>query len=158
MTTQKPRSTEGKASQVVDAHVHLGQSIYGECLDLDTLLPPIESRLRAAMIEAVGDDAADRFAAGLPAWDHTPGYLNIPAMLWLRSIALAYDLHEYAKKRYNMLGRGGHWLPGRNAAHIDDFDLEKRLASSPFRDKIPDWLRQTHEMLYQAPEKRLSQT
>ncbi len=35
----------------------------------DELLAPILERLRAAMVEAVGEDVADRFVEGLPAWD-----------------------------------------------------------------------------------------
>jgi len=60
--------------------------------------------------------------------------------------------------RYNLLGNGGHWFPGLNAAHVDEFDLDKPLAASLFRDKIPQWLRETHALLYDAPKQRLSQS
>ena len=122
------------------------------------ILPPIESRLRAAMIDAVGEDLADRFAEGLPAWHHTPGYVNLPAILWLRNLAVAYDLREYAQKRYNLLVHGGHWFAGMNAGHVDELDLGKAIAKSPLKDEIVDLLRDAHRMLYKGPEKRLSES
>ncbi len=122
------------------------------------LLPPIEKQLRQALIDAVGVELADRYAEGLPAWQTSPGYMNIPIMLWLRNLVLAYDMLEYGKMRYNLLGNGGHWFPGLNAAHVDELDLAKALAGSPFNDKIPQWLREIHALLYDAPKQRLSES
>ncbi len=122
------------------------------------LLPPIEARLEGAMRDALGAHAAKRYAEGLPPWHRTPGYVNMPGVLWMRAIALVYGLTEYARKRYNLLGGGiGHWLPGMNAGAVDRLDLTKALAHSPFKDRVPDWLREAHAMLHRAPEKRLSE-
>jgi len=120
------------------------------------VLPPIVARLRQALVEAVGADLADRFAEGLPDWENSPGYMNIPAILWLRNLALAYDMQEYARMRYNLLGNGGHWFPGLNALRFAELDLTKAVADSPFAEQIPNWLRETHEMLGGESMKRLS--
>jgi predicted aldo/keto reductase-like oxidoreductase len=122
----------------------------------DDLLPPIVARLRKTMVEAVGADLADHFAEGLPDWENSPGYMNIPIMLWLRNLALAYNMHEYGRMRYNLLGNGGHWFPGLNAARIAELDLTKAVAESPFAEQIPDWLRETHMLLGGEEKKRLS--
>ena len=124
----------------------------------DELLPPIQSRLREAMVEAVGEELADRFAEGLPPWQNSPGHMNIPVILWLRNLVLAHDMLEYGKMRYNLLGNGGHWFPGLNAAHVAELNLEKALAGSPFKDKIPQWLQEMHTLLYDSPKQRLSQS
>ncbi|MEM1304497.1 MAG: aldo/keto reductase, partial [Planctomycetota bacterium] len=126
------------------------------------LLPPILERLRGAMVDAVGEDVADRFAEGVRVWDDdSPGYMNVPVILWLRSLALAYDMTEYGKMRYNLLGNGGHWFPGlgaRDLDRLDDEQLATAFKNSPFADQIVGWLRETHDLLGDAEVKRLSQS
>ena len=123
-----------------------------------SLLPPIQERLQQALFDAVGEDVARRFAQGLPPWHSSPGYMDMARMLWLRNLWLAYDMLDYGKMRYNLLGNGGHWFAGLNAAHVDELGLEQALANSPFKEQIPDWLRETHLNLYEAPQKRLSES
>jgi len=124
----------------------------------DQILPPILDRLRDALHAAVGEDYANRYAEGLPNWEDTPGHINLPAILWLRNLMLAYHMTDYSKMRYNLLGNGGHWFPGLNAAHIDPAALRKALKDSPFAEQIPTWLSETHAQLYEAPKQRLSQS
>jgi len=122
------------------------------------LVPPIEKRLRAAMVEAVGADLAYRYAEGLPHWEDTRGLVSIATILWLRNLALGWGLTEYAKMRYNLLGNGGNWFPGLHAGYLKDFDISESIADSPFADQIPGWLAEAHELLYGGPDKRLSET
>ncbi|MGI9427176.1 MAG: aldo/keto reductase [Bythopirellula sp.] len=125
---------------------------------LDEVLPPILERLRAALVKAVGADVVDRFSEGLPPWSKTPGYVNIGVMLWLRNLLLAFDMQDYAKMRYNLLGNGSHWFPGMHAANLDQLDLTAALKKSPFAEQIPQWLGELHHRLYDAPVKRESQS
>ena len=84
--------------------------------------------------------------------------MNIITMLWLRNLVLAYDMLDYGKMRYNLLGNGGHWFPGLNAAHVAELNLPPALAASPLKEQIPLWLREIHELLHNAPKVRLSQS
>jgi predicted aldo/keto reductase-like oxidoreductase len=124
----------------------------------DELLPPILERLRTAMVDAVGENVADHYADGLPDWWDAPGYTSIRTILWLRNLAMAYDMTDYAKMRYNLLGNGGHWFGGLNAAHADELDFTTALKDSPFAEQIPGWLRESHAQLFEAPKKRLSES
>ena len=125
---------------------------------LDELLPPILDQLRSAMIAALGEQQADQFTTGLPGWEDAPGYMNLPVMLWLRNLVKAFDMLDYAKMRYNLLGNGSHWFPGLNAARLEELDLAAALKKSPFAEQIPGWLKEAHELLYEAPAKRESES
>ena len=123
----------------------------------ETLLPILE-RLEKEAIACLGEDWVKTWEIGLPTPDETPGNINIRVILLMRNLALAYDMVEYSKNRYNLLGRGGHWLPGANAKTVNTLDLHQCLANSPHADKIPQLLAQTHQLLGGEEVKRLSQS
>jgi len=121
------------------------------------LSAPIVARLERAMLEAVGEDWARTWQVGLPEWQETPGGINIPWILRLRNLVLAYDMLEFGKMRYNLLGSGGNWFPGNQAANLDKIDLSKCLKRSPHADKIPAALAEAHALLKGEAVKRLQQ-
>jgi predicted aldo/keto reductase-like oxidoreductase len=121
-----------------------------------TRLPPILARLEAAATEALGQDWLRTWQQGLPRPEDTPGHINIPTILWLRNLMEAFDMHEYAQARYNLLGNGGHWFPGQPAQDVDQYDLSAALARSPHRDRIPALLADTHTRLQGKAVQRLS--
>ncbi|MBW4467570.1 MAG: aldo/keto reductase [Pegethrix bostrychoides GSE-TBD4-15B] len=130
-----------------------------ELLDhAEELLPPIQHRLEQAAIERLGADWMRSWHLGLPDPEQTPGRINIPVILWLRNLALAYDMLEYGKMRYNLLGNGGHWFPGTRAEQIDQLDFSAALAQSPHAAKIPQLLKETHQLLGGEAVQRLSQS
>lgn len=123
----------------------------------DEILPAILTRLEQAAIAALGEDWVKTWHIGLPKYDETPGNVNIPVILWLRNLAIAYDMTEYAKMRYNLLGSGGHWFPGNKAEQVNKLDLQQSLIHSPHADKIPALLEHAHQLLASQAVKRLSQ-
>ncbi|WP_204106297.1 MULTISPECIES: aldo/keto reductase [Spirulina sp. CCY15215] len=123
----------------------------------DEILPPIIERLEREAIARLGKDWYLTWREGLPKPEETPGNINIPTVLWLRNLAIAYDLIEYGKMRYNLLGNGGHWFAGKKAQNIPQFDFTACLQNSPHRDKIPEFLAECDRLLGGEEIKRLSQ-
>ncbi len=122
----------------------------------DEILPPILERLEKEAIAVLGKDWLDNWRVGLPSYEDTPGNVNVQVILWLRNLALAYDMIEYGQARYNLLNNGGHWFPGAKANNIAKFDLHSCLSTSPYQEKIPQLLAETDSILGGAPVKRLS--
>lgn len=121
------------------------------------ILSPILERLEQTAIAHLGKDWVQSWHVGLPSPQETPGDLNIPAILWLRNLAIAYDMIDYAKTRYNMLGNASHWFPGNQAEQVNQLDLRQCLAQSPHADKIPHILAEAHQLLGGQTVQRLSQ-
>ncbi len=122
------------------------------------LLPPIIHRLENEAKEVLGEEWLNTWQTGLPHHEKTPGNINIPMILWLRNLALVYDLVEYGKMRYNLLGNGGHWFPGQKADKLADFDLTNCLVNSPYKEIIPQLLAEAESLLGGEEVKRLSQS
>ena len=121
------------------------------------ILPTILNRLQESAIAVLGDDWYHHWQTGLPSYQETPNQINIPVILWLRNLLLAYDMKEYAQVRYNLLGRGGHWFAGEQAEGVKELDLSSCLKNSPYREIIPQLLEDTHRQLAGKATKRLSQ-
>jgi predicted aldo/keto reductase-like oxidoreductase len=118
---------------------------------------PIEQRLRAEMTSVLGAEWMNHWWRDLPEWTETPNELNIAEILRLWTLAKSLDLVEFGKMRYNLLGNGGHWFPGTNAAKFDAAQITRMLDGHPFAEKIPVLLTQAHELLQDKEVKRLSQ-
>jgi predicted aldo/keto reductase-like oxidoreductase len=122
----------------------------------DTLVPPIDQKLTAALSAAMGDEWMANWDRGIPEADHIPGEINVWEILRLYNLAKGLDLVDFGKMRYNLLGNADHWFPGKPAADFKDDDLRAALSDSPFCDRIPSMLRDAHALLLDAPKARLS--
>lgn len=121
------------------------------------ILPPTLARLEQEAHATLGEDWVKTWHIGLPKVEETPGGVNIPVILWLRNLAIAYDMSDYAKMRYNLLGNGDHWFPGAKADQVKKLNLRQCLAHSPHADKIPALLEHAHQLLGGQTVNRLSQ-
>jgi uncharacterized protein len=126
--------------------------------DPQAMLTPIIHRLEEAAIEKLGETWYRTWRDGLPEHGATPGNINIPMILWLRNLAIAYDMEEYGQLRYNLLENGGHWFPGARATDLAQYDLTDCLKDSPYAAKIPTYLQEADRLLSGAEVKRLSQS
>ena len=123
----------------------------------DELLPPILDRLHAEL-NRLDPPLRDPFALQLPTWENTPGQVHIAIILWLLGLAKALDMTGYGQMRYNLLGNGGHWFPGQNAAKVDDLDLGEVARRSGVGERLVPLLRQAHATFGGEQVKRLSQS
>ena len=123
------------------------------------LVPPIVARLEQVRREVLGEAWLASWQQGLPAWQDTPGQINLPTLLWLHNLVEAWGLEGYAKARYGLLGAGSHWFPGANADALDhsvsEAELKQVLAASPWADQIPQLLRDLRERVGGTATRRL---
>jgi predicted aldo/keto reductase-like oxidoreductase len=119
--------------------------------DAPRLVSEIDTRLQAALAGPLGAD----WTQGIPRWEEIPGGVNVWEILRLLVLAKALDMVAFGKMRYNLLGQGGHWFPGKNAAEFDEHALRAAVIASPLADRIPGLLREAHELFFDKPVERL---
>lgn len=82
-----------------------------------------------------------------------PENINIPEVLRLRNLAVAYDMKEYGQYRYGMFENAGHWFPGMKGNRCTECD--DCLPRCPEKLDIPALLEDTHQRLNGKAGRRL---
>jgi predicted aldo/keto reductase-like oxidoreductase len=122
----------------------------------EEILPAILERLEQEAINCLGEDWVKTWYKGLPTIEETPGNINIPAILWLRNLVVAYDMVDFAKARYNLLGNGGHWFPGQSLGALSADDLRPALQNCPHPEETLRRLLAARHLFAGEKKQRLS--
>ncbi|MCG9889826.1 MAG: aldo/keto reductase [Thermosynechococcaceae cyanobacterium MS004] len=107
------------------------------------------SRLSLHATQALGAEQCHQCFACLPC----PEAIQIPEVLRLRNLAIAYDMEDFGKYRYRMFENAGHWFPGRKASRCTE--CGDCLPRCPSALDIPALLFDAHERLQETPRPRL---
>ncbi|MFZ9874280.1 MAG: aldo/keto reductase [Candidatus Methylacidiphilales bacterium] len=124
--------------------------------EISDVLPPIETCLQKRRREALPEPWGSFWDQGLPHWSQSPGQANLREILRLHNLALAYDLVEYGKMRYNLLGQGGHWFPGQSLGTLSADDLRPALQNCPHPEETLRRLLAARDLFAGEKKQRLS--
>jgi uncharacterized protein len=103
----------------------------------------------AAQLTSIGSQKCSQCYACLPC----PENINIPEILRLRNLAVAYDMIDYGNYRYTMLENAGHWFPGNKGNHCTN--CGDCLPRCPEKLDIPALLADAHQQLNGSSRRRL---
>ncbi len=112
----------------------------------------IFDRVLATQAEMLGLEQCSQCYKCLPC----PESINIPEVLRLRNLTIAYDMEAFGKYRYGMFENAGHWFPGTKANRCTD--CGDCLPRCPEALNIPTLLRDTHDRLAGKARRRLWET
>ena len=125
-----------------DFDVHLDSlKYYDQRFDL---VPPMVEKLNQHIESKFGQGWTKDWFKGLPEWAQVPHDINIWEIVRLHTFAKGLGLDSFAKARYNMLGKGGHYFPGLKALQFTDAEITEVCKASPHKEKIPEILRDAH--------------
>lgn len=106
-------------------------------------------RLETHQRQVLATDQCSQCYACLPC----PEAIQIPEVLRLRNLAVAYDMTRFGEYRYGMFEQAGHWFPGNKASRCTE--CGDCLPRCPENLEIPRLLLDTHTQLNGKPGRRL---
>ncbi len=124
--------------------------------NIGKLITPILGRLQTALVDAVGEEWLEHWSDGLPAPEDHADKICLYHILRIYNLAQAFDMVEFGKFRYNLLGNADHWFPGLKATEEHYDTLAEQLADNPQADQIKSILQEAHAIFDDVPIERLS--
>lgn len=110
-----------------------------------TVLTRLENQLETAL----GTEKCSQCYECLPC----PEVINIPEILRLRNLAVAYEMENFGQYRYGMFENAGHWFWGNKGNRCTE--CGDCLPRCPENLDIPRLLEDTHQRLNGSPRRRL---
>ena len=124
-----------------------------QLIDTDYALSESEKevleKLEQQLTDSLSTDLCSQCHQCLPC----PETINIPEILRLRNLTIAYDMKDYGHYRYGMLENAGHWFPGRKGNKCTE--CGDCLLRCPEKLNIPNLLHDTHDILKGKERRRL---
>ena len=125
-------------------------------------LEPILQRLAQRYEEVIEPELRHPWDLGLPPIVDIPGQINVGRIVQLRNLAKAYDMVDYGKFRYNLLGNAADWFPGQKAdpERLGSVraELEQLFSRLPAGNRLMAVLEEANELLADQEQKRLSES
>lgn len=144
------------ASRPSDFDAHVEALAYYD--QIAQKLQPVEACIRMEMERILGADWVAGWWKGLPEHSEVPGDVNLLEILRLWTYASSLDLIKWGQSRYNLLGSGDHWQPGRKLGTAVLETLASALHQSPFAERIPAILKEADALLGGEAQKRQSES
>jgi len=122
-----------------------------------SLFDQVKTGLDQELKGEIGEGLLDSIRA-LPDYDLIPHGVNVRVILRLWSLAKAFDMIEFGKMRYNLIGNGGHWFPGQLPTTKNLDEVKAFLKSYPEGEALGESLGEAMVLLKGEEQKRLSES
>lgn len=144
-----PRITTLSVGAAEPAELDLPLAVADQSGPLNPTELGVLEQLEQQQVRVLGPDKCSQCYACLPC----PEAIQIPEVLRLRNLAIAYGMQEFGRYRYQMFENAGHWFPGTKASRCTE--CGDCLPRCPENLSIPTLLQDTHEQLNGQPRTRL---
>jgi len=148
------------ASRPSDLDEHI--AAIDEWDEVRDVVTQVAERLDTEMERVLGTEWVTSWDRNLPKWHDTPGQMNLPVILGLWNVAKAFDMVEFARMRYNLMGNGGSWFPGYKADRLVRGEVSEEQLLDALRDhadprRVIEAIKEAEQLLGGEERKRLSQ-